>query len=153
MKKGEAVYEFIDKFAYFACAANIVLESYTMTDGEDTYKKLMSAFGKYTEYYNALMDGVEKGSISEEVADTSLKTYINWLQSKSIKSFVEKLQICLKDHNKGTIIIEDKLDVIQCKLRASQFTALDLQEFLEYIRTIEEDNGEKDEFRKIIGSV
>ena len=49
MKKGEAVYEFIDKFAYFACAANIVLESYTMTDGEDTYKKLMAAFGRYTD--------------------------------------------------------------------------------------------------------
>ncbi len=153
MKKGEAVYEFIDKFAYFACAANIVLESYTMTDGEDTYKKLMAAFGKYTEYYNALMVGVEKGRITEEVADTSLKTYINWLQSKSIKFFVEKLEICLKDHNKGTIIIEDKLDAIQSKLRASQFTALDLQKFLEYIRTIEEDNGEKNEFRKVIGAV
>ena len=66
---------------------------------------------------------------------------------------MEKLEICLKDHNKGTIIIEDKLDAIQSKLRASQFTALDLQKFLEYIRTIEEDNGEKNEFRKVIGAV
>lgn len=143
MKKGEAIYEFIDKFAYFACAANIVLESYTMTDGEGTYKRLMSAFGKYANYYNTLMAGVEERSITEEVADTCLKTYVNWLQSRSIKSFVEKLQICLEDHNIETIKIKDKLDEIQSKLRNSQYTTSDLQKLLEHIRTIEEDYGEK----------
>lgn len=153
MGKGEAVYEFVDKFAYFTCAANIVLESYTMTDGEDTYKRLMSAFGKYMEYYRELMCGVEKSLITEEMADTSLKSYINWLQSKSIKSFVEKLQICLEDYNKGTIHITDKLNAIQSKLRASQFTTSDLQELLEYIRTVEEEYGEKNELEEIIGSV
>lgn len=153
MGKGEAVYEFVDKFAYFTCAANIVLESYTMTDGEDTYKRLMSAFGKYMEYYRELMCGVEKSLITEEMADTSLKSYINWLQSKSIKSFVEKLEICLEDYNKGTIHITDKLNAIQSKLRDSQFTTSDLQELLEYIRTVEEEYGEKNELEKIVGSV
>ena len=46
MELGESVYEFVDKFAYVACAANIVLENYTMTDGEDVYQKLMEAFKK-----------------------------------------------------------------------------------------------------------
>ena len=63
VEKGEAVYEFVDKFAYFACAGNIVLECYTMTDGEEAYKKLMTAFDKYMQYYKKLISAVEQGAI------------------------------------------------------------------------------------------
>ena len=140
--KGEAVYEFVDKFAYFACAGNIVLECYTMTDGEEAYKKLMTAFDKYMQYYNKLISAVEQGSITQEVADTSINTYINWLQSKSMKLFVEKLQACLRDHNENMIDIKSQMETIQTKMRTSKFTTLDLRKLLEHIRNMEEDNGE-----------
>ena len=136
--KGEAVYEFIDKFAYFSCAANIILESYTMTDGEAAYKKLMGAFEQYIEYYDILSNRVKKGEISQEVADVSIETYVNWLQGKSIKAFFEKMQICLRDHSEGGINIEDKLENLQTKLRTSKFSTSDLQIFLENIRALEE---------------
>ena len=142
VEKGEAVYEFVDKFAYFACAGNIVLECYTMTDGEEAYKKLMIAFDKYMQYYKKLISAVEQGAITQEVADTSINTYINWLQSKSMKSFVEKLQACLKDHNEDKIDIKSQMETIQTKMRTSKFTTSDLQKLLEHIRTMEEDNGE-----------
>lgn len=35
MELSEMVYEFIDRFAYFACAVNIIMENYTVTDNEE----------------------------------------------------------------------------------------------------------------------
>ena len=113
-----------------------------MTDGEEAYKKLMTAFDKYMQYYKKLISAVEQGAITQEVADTSINTYINWLQSKSMKSFVEKLQACLKDHNEDKIDIKSQMETIQTKMRTSKFTTSDLQKLLEHIRTMEEDNGE-----------
>ena len=142
MERGDAVYEFIDKFAYFSCAANIVLENYTMTDGEDAYKKLMIAFDRYIEYYNKLMEGVEQGIFTMQVAEVSLKTYVNWLQNKSMQSFTEKLKNCLVDQNEVRINFQDQMQDIQKKIRTSKFTTLDLQELLEYIRDVEEKDRE-----------
>ena len=47
LKTSEAIYEFVDKVAYFACAANIIMENYTASDGEPFYGELMGDFRKY----------------------------------------------------------------------------------------------------------
>lgn len=60
----------------------------------------------------------------------SLNTCINWLQSKSMKSFVEKLQACLKDHTEDKIDIKSRMETIQTKMRTSKFTTSDLQKII-----------------------
>lgn len=142
MKRGEAVYHFIDKFAYFACAGNIIVECYTMSDGEDVYKRLMTAFDKYMQYYEKLTEAVEQGEITQESADAAVRTYINWLQSQSTKKFADVFEKCLKEHGAEKIDIGSRLESIQKKLRTSEFTTADLQEMLEYIRVEEEKRGD-----------
>ena len=56
LKTSEAIYEFVDKVAYFACAANIIMENYTASDGEPFYRELMGDFREFVKLYQRLAE-------------------------------------------------------------------------------------------------
>lgn len=97
MSKDEVIYELIDKYAYFACIANIIIENYTMSDGEETYQLMMQTFGSYLNHYKKIEQDVEAGRLDESAADAMIKTDINWLRQKSFKGFASALQKCVRD--------------------------------------------------------
>jgi len=141
MDLGESVYEFVDKYAYFACAANIILENYTVTDNEEAYKGIMIAFDKYIKYYNRVELGVKEREISNDAADAVLRTYINWLRNTCISNFLAKMQKCINEGFGGDSIkkeIKERLDDLQKKIRGSDFNTSDLLSLLTDIRIEEE---------------
>ncbi|MEY8482195.1 hypothetical protein AALD74_10115 [Lachnospiraceae bacterium 48-21] len=141
MELGESVYEFVDKFAYVACAANIVLENYTMTDGEDVYQKLMEAFKKYIEYYNQVKPGGGQGEVSRDAADAVLKSYINWLRNECITRFMEKIQLCINEEFSEKACqdeVKERLEGLQREMKDSDFSTFDFLGLLIGLRSVEE---------------
>lgn len=141
MELGESVYEFIDKFAYFACAANIVIENYTMTDNDKAYQEIMMIFDKYIDYYEKVESGVSTGKLTKETADAALRIFTNWLRNECISKFMEKMQMCIEAEFKKEIDsgeVKKHLDTLMEEIIASNFSTADLMKMVEAIRGVEE---------------
>lgn len=141
MVLSEMVYEFINGFAYFACAANIIMENYTVTDNEEAYKRIMWTFNKYIDYYNKVDLAFSRGIITEDAARVLLKTYIAWLRNECITKFVIKIRECVTEEFEGKDIGEEikvRLDNLQEKMKESDFSTFDLLNLVQDIRSAEE---------------
>lgn len=146
MNKDEVIYEFVDKYAYFACVGNIIIENYTMSDGEDVYKTMMQTFKSYLYHYNYIKKEVEAGTIEEKAASAAIKVDINWLRQKSFKGFVSVLQQCLESEyvNGGVPYdVEEGLRKILKSKPGYDINDADLQTLLISMRIAEEEFREK----------
>lgn len=144
MEIDEVIYGFVDQIAYFSCAANIVMENYTLTDGEENYRRLILFFRDYLSYYNNLKDLVQKQKITKEIAEVKLKSYLAWFRQKTIKKFTEKMQECLNSYFPDEECIYDigkALDLIQQGKRFIEFKSQHMIELMENVRKAEEKPG------------
>ena len=148
LKTSEAIYEFVDKVAYFSCAANIIIENYTASDGEPFYRDLMADFREYVKMYQWLAEKIVQGRLTEKKADVYLKSEINWLQQKSVKGFAEALSKAVKDNNIEKPLeynMEARFIELRNRHEKTGFRARELLEILKEIRELEEsDAGEKE---------
>lgn len=148
LKTSEAIYEFIDKVAYFACAANIIMENYTASDGEPFYRELMGDFREYVKLYQRLAEKIVQERLTEKTADIILKSEINWLQQKSVKGFVEALSKAVKDNNIEKPLeynMETRFIELRNRHEKTGFRARELLEILKEIRELEESDAGEEE--------
>lgn len=141
VKTSEAVYEFVDKVAYFACAANIIIENYTASDGADFYRELMGNFREFMQLYQRLTKAVEQDQLTDQKADIILKSMLNWLHQNSMRRFAKAMSKALQDNNFAKTLeydIETCFFELSKKRERTGFRARDLLEILKEIRILEE---------------
>lgn len=140
MKTSEAIYEFVDKVAYFACTANIIIENYTASDGTDFYRELMGDFREFIQLYQRLTKAVRQGRLTEQKADIILKSMINWLHQNSVTRFAGAMSRALEDNHlaKTEYNMENRFNRLRKEQERTGFKALGLLEILKEIRDLEE---------------
>lgn len=111
MNKEVAIYEFIDRYAYFACAACIAIENYAMTDADDDYRRLVSDFTEYLQYYDSLREIFDKGKIGEKEFDSFINSYLEFSRQNNMNKFINTLQECVNN----AIGLENELSKIDVK--------------------------------------
>lgn len=141
MNKAEAVYEFIDKYAYFACCGIIVMENYSMSSGGDI-ANLIKVFDKFMQQHQLLTELVEDGKMTEEGADSIMRSSINLLRSRSVVKFFE-----LVNENIIHNTMEDEerkiaISKINNKINNNKVTNKDFIEFIKILRKKEENKLE-----------
>lgn len=88
MRIGDALYEFINRYAYFSNPANIVIENYSANDGNSIEADILLEFFRFLVELSKTQDSVKRGILSEEEADVKLRTSINGLRLHTVDHFL-----------------------------------------------------------------
>lgn len=137
MNKSEVVYEFISQFAYFACSGIIVMENYTVSNG-DIFKELIEVFDLFMEEHDALSKLVEEGKVTEEAADSILKASIRKLRSRSVVKFFELVDKDVFPNISDIKKRNEAVSKILKKIKENKATNDDFIAFIETLRKEEE---------------
>lgn len=137
LNKAEVVYEFINQFAYFACSGIIVMENYTISDA-DKFFDIIQAFDIFMEQYQELTKLVEEGKMSEEAADSMMKTSIKKLRSRSVVKFFEMLKTHIYPNIGESAELKKAISKISKEVRGYKETNKAFLELIETLRMEEE---------------
>ena len=137
MNKAEAAYEFISQFAYFACSGIIVMENYTVSDG-DIFSELIVYFDMFMEQHRRLTKLVKDGTVTEEAADSILKASIRKLRNSSVKRFFELVDKDVFPNTSGGVERDEAVSTILKKIKDNTVTNEDFITFIETLRLVEE---------------
>ena len=137
MNKAEAVYEFVNQFAYFACSGIIIMENYTVSDS-DKFSDLIQAFDVFMEQHQKLSDLVEEGKMSEEAADSILRASIKKLRSRSVVKFFELVNKYILTNIENNEKLEKAITKISKEVKGNKETNKVFLELIETLRKEEE---------------
>lgn len=138
MNKAEAVYEFINQFAYFACSGIIVMENYTISDA-DKFSDLIQAFDTFMKLHQELTRLVEDEIITEEAADSIISASIKKLRSRSVVKFFELVKEEFFDNVNDSEEMEKAISKISKEVKGYKETNKAFLELFETLRKEEED--------------
>lgn len=106
MKKGDALYEFINRYAYFANPANIVVENYSARDGNIIEADIILELFRFMSEYDKAQESVKSNAFLQEEVDVKLRTAIYELRLQTVDRFLNVLSRQIEKENSWNIVIE-----------------------------------------------